>query len=197
MQEKNIKKMTEMADTTVNDVPTLNILLCCLLYKMEKPIEVEQLYDIVISTDMINFFDYQDSIEYLTTNGLISVKENSSGQKCYYLEPKGKECATQLKNYAPKTMRDNLLLSARKYISRRKNEQEVKIEYIPAEKGCYIQVSCLGKEFDFMELKLYAPDMTQAKLLGEKIMLNPARFYSRIIEFALSNEEPKYDLTDN
>jgi len=48
-----------------------------------------------------------------------------------------------------------------------------------------------------MELKLYAPDMTQAKLLGEKIMLNPARFYSRIIEFALSNEEPKYDLTDN
>lgn len=197
MQEKNIKKMTEMADTTVNDVPTLNILLCCLLYKIEKPIEVEHLYDIVISTDMINFFDYQDSIEYLTTNGLISIRENSSGQKCYFLEPKGKECAAQLKNYAPKTMRDNLLLSARKYITRSKNEQEVKIEYIPTENGCYIQVSCLGREFDFMELKLYAPDMTQAKLLGEKIMLNPARFYSRIIEFALSNEEPKYDLTDN
>lgn len=197
MQEKNIKKMTEMADTTVNDLPTLNILLCCLLYKIGNPIETEQLYDIVIATDMINFFDYQDSIEYLTKNELISVQKNSSGQDCYALELKGKECAQQLKNYAPKTMRDTLVLSALKYFTRSKHEQEVSIEYEPAKNGCYMHVRCLDAEYDLMELKLYAPDKTQAKILGDKIMLNPAGFYSRLIELALTNEEPKYDLTDN
>ena len=48
MQEKNIKKMTEMADTAVNDLPTLNILLCYLLYKIERPVNTEQLYEIAI-----------------------------------------------------------------------------------------------------------------------------------------------------
>ena len=44
---------------------------------------------------------------------------------------------------------------------------------------------------------LYAPDLTQAKILGEKIMLNPSGFYGKVIELALSNEEIPYDLTDN
>ena len=48
-----------------------------------------------------------------------------------------------------------------------------------------------------MDLKLYAPDLTQAKLIGEKILLNPAGFYGKVIEVALSNEEPPYDLSDN
>ena len=48
-----------------------------------------------------------------------------------------------------------------------------------------------------MDLKLYAPDLTQAKLIGEKVLLNPSGFYSKVIELALSNEEPPYDLSDN
>jgi hypothetical protein len=48
-----------------------------------------------------------------------------------------------------------------------------------------------------MDMKLYAPDLTQAQLIGEKILLNPAGFYGKVIELALSNEEPSYDLSDN
>ena len=40
------------------------------------------------------------------------------------------------------------------------------------------------------------PDYTQAKLLGEGIMKNPAGFYGKIIELALENQEEEYDLTD-
>lgn len=48
-----------------------------------------------------------------------------------------------------------------------------------------------------MDLKLFAPDIRQAKLIGDRILLNPAGFYGKIIELALSNEETKYDLSDN
>ena len=82
MQEKNIKKMTEMADTTVNDLPTLNILLCYLLYKIERPVNTEQLYEIAIGTGVINYFYYQDSIDYLTKNGLISVQKDENEGDC-------------------------------------------------------------------------------------------------------------------
>ncbi|MCI5793725.1 MAG: DUF4364 family protein [Ruminococcus sp.] len=197
MQEKNIKKMTEMADTTVNDLPTLNILLCYLLYKIERPVNTEQLYEIAIGTGVINYFYYQDSIDYLTKNGLISVQKDELEGDCYVLESMGKECAKQLKSYAPKTLRDKLVLAALRYFTRVKYEQEIKIEYEPAGKGYYMHVRCLDVDCDLMDLKIYAPDMTQAKLLGERIMLNPAGFYGKVIDLALSNEEPPYDLSDN
>ncbi len=196
MQEENILKMAELADTEIKDVPTINILLCYLLYKINKPIETEQLYEIAIGTEIINFFYYQDSIDYLLKNALISVTEDN-GKEFYILQPKGIECAKRLKSYAPKSYRDKLVLAALRYFARIKAENEMKIEYIPLENGYYTRIRCLDKDCDLMDLKLYAPDLTQAKLLGEKIMLNPAGFYSKIVDLALSNEEIPYDLSDN
>ena len=197
MQDENIKKMAERADTEIRDVPTLNILICYLLYKIDRPIETEQLYEIAIGTGIVNYFYYQDSIDYLQKNGLISVRKDDALNDCYVLEQKGLTCAKELKIYAPKSYRDKLVLAALKYFARRKYEKELKIEYIPAEKGYYTRIRCLDTNFDLMDLKLYAPDLTQAKLIGEKVMLNPAGFYSKIIDIALSNEELSYDLSDN
>ena len=197
MQDENIKKMAEMADTEIRDVPTLNILLCYLLYKIDRPVETEQLYEIAIGTGIVNFFYYQDSIDYLLKNDLISLKKDENGVDCYSIEPKGIVCAKELKTYAPKSYRDDLVLAALRYFARRKYEKELKIEYIPAGKGYYTQVRVLDTNCDLMDMKLYAPDLTQAKLLGEKILLNPSGFYSKVIELALSNKEKPFDLTDN
>lgn len=198
MQNENIFKMAEMADTEIKDVPTLNILICYLLYKIDRPVGVEHLYDIVINTGVINYFYYQDSIDYLLKNGLIAEETDENGMSCYVLQPKGTACARELKKYAPKSYRDKLVLAALRYFARLKYEQEIKIEYVPVEDGgVYTHVRCLDSRSDLMDLKLFAPDMGQAKLIGEKIMLNPAGFYGKVIELALSNEEVAYDLSDN
>ena len=126
MQDENIMKMAEMADVEIKDVPTLNILLCYLLNKIDKPVETEQLYDITIGTGVVNFFDYQDSIDYLIKNSLISVSKDNSGTEFYSLEEKGRECARRLKGYAPKSYRDKLVLAALKYFAKIKAEQEIK-----------------------------------------------------------------------
>ena len=169
MHDENIMKMAERADVEIKDVPTLNILICYLLYKIDRPVEPEQLYDIAIGTGVVNYFYYQDSIDYLIKNSLISLSSDDKGTECYILEEKGRECARQLKSYAPK----------------------------PVENGCYTHIRCLDVNCDLMDLKLYAPDKTQAKMIGEKILLNPAGFYGKVVELALSNEEPPYDLSDN
>lgn len=197
MQNDNIFKMSELADTEIKDVPTLNILICYLLYKIGKPVNTEHLYDILMGTGVVNYFFYNDSIDYLLTNGHIKTEPDGNGGNCYVLLDKGSACARELKKYAPKSYRDTLVLAALRYFARLKNEQEIKIEYIPLESGCYVHVRCLDTRSDLMDLKLYAPDMTQAKLVGEKIMLNPAGFYGKVIELALSNQEVSYDLSDN
>lgn len=186
-----------MADTDIKDIPTLNILLCYLLYKINKPVEIESMYEIAVSTELVNYFCYQDSIDYLLTSSSIAIEKNQNNVDCYVLLPKGLECAEQLKSYAPKSYRDKLVLAALRYFARMKYEQEIKIKYEPVSNGYYTHVRCLDVNCDLMDLKLFAPDLTQAKMLGEKIMLNPAGFYGKVIEIALSNEEVTYDLTDN
>lgn len=196
MHDENIRKMTDMADTEIKDLPTLNILICYLLYRIEKPVESEQLYEIAMETGIISYFYYQDSVDYLINNGLITI-ENIDGKKYYIIQSKGKACAEQLKSYAPKSCRDKIVSVALKYFARLKYEQEIIVDYLPDENGCYIYIRCIDPKYDLMDMKLFAPDLEQAKLVGEKIMLNPSGFYRKIIELALSNKEILYDLTDN
>ena len=78
MQDENIMKMAERADIEIKDVPTLNILLCYLLYKIDRPVSPDQLYDIAIGTGVVNYFYYQDSIGYLLKNGHITSEKDDS-----------------------------------------------------------------------------------------------------------------------
>ena len=171
MQDENIKKMAEI----------------------DKPVETEQLYDIAIGTGVVNYFYYQDSVDYLLKNQLISQKKDSEGLDCYVIEPKGVACAKQLKTYAPKSYRDKLVLAALRYFARRKYEKEMKIEYIPAGKGYYTQIRVLDNSCDLMDLKLYAPDKAQAEIIGKNIMKNPLGFYSQVLELTLNNKEESFD----
>lgn len=188
-------KMSEFASTELNDGQTVKILLCYLLYRINKPIESEQLYDIAVSTEIINYFAYQDAIDYLINNDSITVtKENDSDY--YSLTQKGIDCAKTLRGYTPKSYRDKIVTAALKYFAQIKYKNEVKIEYIKLEKGYYVHCRCLDIKDDLMDLKLFAPDLGQAELLGKNIMKNPAGFYSKILEIALNNQEEEFNPED-
>lgn len=197
MQDENIFKMSEMADTQIKDIPTLNILICYLLYKINIPVGIDDMYDIAVGTGLANYFCYQDSIDYLLKNGLVKIETDKENKSFFVLLSKGMACAKELKNYAPKAYRDKLMLIALRYFARIKSEKEMIIRYIELDRGCYIHIRCPDNKCDLMDLKLFAPDVRQAKIIGEKIMMNPAGFYGKIIQLALSNEEITYDLSDN
>jgi len=197
MQDENIFKMSKMADTEIKDTGMANILICYLLYKINKPIETEQLYEIAVSNEIISYFFYQESIDYMLKNGMIKKIRNDNLKECYINTDRGTQCATELKRYVPKSCRDKIVLAALKYFAKIKKEQEIIIEYIKIKTGgYYTHIRCLDILNDLMDIKLYAPDYSQAKLLGEKILLNPAGFYGKVISLALSNTEEEYDLSD-
>lgn len=199
MQDENLLKMSEMATPPVMETHTATILICYLLYRIGRPIEKAHLYDIAVSSNIINYFFYQESISYLEKNGSIVQTETAEGKPAYELAYEGVQCAKQLRDYVSKAYRDKMVLCALRYFARLKRENEVKIEYIQLKQGYYVHVRCLDVQNDLLDMKLYAPDLTQAKYLGEQIMLNPAGFYGKILDAAFQNEEDKsdYDLSDN
>lgn len=192
----NYSKMSEAASPELKDIQTVKILLCYLLYRINKPIDSEQLYDIAVGTEIINYFFYQDAIDYLIKNKSISVNNDHNNVKIYKLTDKGKDCAKTLRGYVPKSYRDKIVQAALKYFAQIKYQNEVKIDYIKLDKGYYVHCRCLDIGDDLMDLKLFAPDLSQAELLGKNIMINPTGFYSKILNFALNNEEETFNPDD-
>lgn len=192
----NYSKMSEAASPELKDIQTVKILLCYLLYRINKPIDSEQLYDIAVGTEIINYFFYQDAIDYLIKNKSISVNNDHNNVQIYKLTDKGKDCAKTLRGYVPKSYRDKIVQAALKYFAQIKYQNEVKIDYIKLDKGYYVHCRCLDIGDDLMDLKLFAPDLSQAELLGKNIMTNPTGFYSKILNFALNNEEETFNPDD-
>ena len=196
MQEENLMKMSKMATPPIMDPHTANILICYLLYRIGKPVRESHLYDIAVGNDIINYFAYQESLDYLTKQDSIRMQKQENGSSYYALTETGMRIAKELRNYVGKAYRDKLVSAALHYFARIKRESEVKIDYIPLEKGYYVHVRCLDVQDDLLDLKLYAPDLTQAKFLGEQIMKNPAGFYGKILEAAFSNEEAELSIPE-
>lgn len=189
MQDENLLKMSQIATPPLMDTHMANILICCLLEQLDKPISPTQLYDIAVGTDIINYFFYQEAITYLQKNGSLLLKQDEEGHDWFYLTETGVECAKQLKEYVAKPYRDKIVLEAKQYFKRQKRREEVKISYVPLKKGYHVQVRYLDLQSDLMDLKLYAPDLKQAKYLGTQIMRNPANFYGKVLEAVFSNRE--------
>ena len=149
-----------------------------------------------MGNEIINYFLYQESITNLIHQNLIQVIPDKQNVPAFQLTDRGREYARQLKEYVSKPYRNKLVSAAFRYFAKIKRENEVKLEYIPLKKGYYVHVRCLDRECDLLDLKLYAPDLTQAKFLGEQIMKNPAGFYGKILEAAFSNEEAELSIPE-
>ncbi len=197
MRDENLMKISELADRSVTDSPVANVLLCYMLYRVNAPLESELLYEIAVTEGIINYFTYQDALDSLLTNGFVKITTNEKGENLYTLTDTGVDCAKKLKTFAAKSYRDHIVLAAKRAMERRRNENDVKIDYIPLKQGCHLRVRIIDQAVTLLELTLFTPDMKQAKLLGEKILSNPSVFYNNVLKSAMHNEAEPVDLSDN
>lgn len=197
MRDENLMKISELADRSVTDSSVANVLLCYMLYRVNAPLESELLYEIAVTEGIINYFTYQDALQTLLTNGSVTLSTNEKGENIYALTENGVDCARKLKTFAAKSYRDHIVLAAKRAMERRRNENDVKIDYIPLKQGCHLRVRITDQAITLLELTLFTPDMKQAKLLGEKIFSNPSVFYNNVLQSAMLNEAEPVDLSDN
>lgn len=174
---------------------SVKILICYLLKKLDRPVTAEQLYEIAVGNEIINYFYYTEAINELIKNQTILTEKTENGE-IYILAEKGMYGADEFKKYVPKTFREKLLSAALKYFAKLKIESEVKCDIIKSENGYYVKCEILDKDYNLMELKLFAPDEEQAKLVTDRILLNPTDFYGKVIGYALDNKEYEPEIED-
>lgn len=176
-----------------NSLHGVKALLCFLLNRINRAVTEEQLYEIVLDSEVVNYFFYTEALETLMKNQ--SVKRTVRDGKTYIeLEEKGKQGADYFNDTIPYYFRKQLLKAAMYYFSRLDRESSTDMEIVSTENGFEVRCALRDANFDVMRLSLYAPDEEQARLVREKIMLDPNGFYRKIIGYALENEEEDLEI---
>jgi|GEM_PF-3908302 len=171
----------------IDDERELRLLICYFLYKINRPVEKEQFHAIMQESGFIRSFFYVDALTYLLGDNFIGVAVKD-GAEYYILTAKGKFCAEEISDFSSNYHREKLLSVAINHYAKLYYENDIKVEYLSAKNGgYYVHIRCLDAGCDIMELKLLAPDLTQAELIGERVMLNPSSFYGDIMGIMLKS----------
>ena len=181
----------------LDDPSRICILICDILKHFEGNLPEQWLYDIMLKSCGINYFIYSEAIGFLLENGSIVLEPSNKHEDTYYLTKKGLRCADDLRNLVPKLFRDQVMLAALKYVSHERALRDLEISYEPEQNGCAVCLRCMDQSREMFYLRIQAPTRESAELLGEKVLLNPAGFFGRIIDLALNNEAEEFDLSDN
>ena len=174
MNDENLLRLSELADRSINDLETANILLCYLLYRVEEPVEEEMLYDIAVTGGIINYFTFQEAMQSLLKAGSVERIQTGAGEKMLRVTPTGKACAR-----------------------RRRNARNAQISYEMLEHGCHLHVTLTDRDLTLLDLKLFTPDREQAEQCGEQILADPSALYHDIIQAVMRQHEEELDLSDN
>ncbi len=172
----------------LDDTFEVKILLAYFMWQIGCPITRNQLTEIAAADGGVNYFLYSDVVEQMLASGMI-LTQTVDGEEYYTLSESAKKGANDFKRFVPKSFRDRILSRGLKFFAKLKNDNSLSVEVAETEKGYSVNCSCTESGITLMDLKLFAPDEEQAKMLAEKISLNPADFYAKIIDFAIENEE--------
>ncbi len=172
------------------------ILLSDILLRFDGVLPEDWLYEIMVPTGHVSYFMYMDAIGALLEQKSV-VCCTADGLPSYRLTETGRLSVKQSRLYVPKYFRDRVHLTALRYVARQRALRDLRQSCEPSGNGWSMTISCMDHGAEMMQVRIHTPGKEQAEMLGERIQCNPARFFGKLLDLALTNEEEQYDLTDN
>lgn len=175
----------------------LSVLLSDVLRRFDGTLPEAWLFEIMVGAGYLSHFLYYDALGALLDSGAAKKTLDADGAEIISLTPAGRRDAEHLRLMVPKIFRDQVHLTALRYTARQKALRDLQITYEPEKSGCRVCLRCMDQQQEMFFLRISAPSRDNAEDLGERILRNPARFFGKIIDLAMTNEEEPFDLTDN
>lgn len=188
MRDENLQKMSALADRTIADPSTAAILLCYMLYQMTAPMDMDMMYDVAVTSGIINYFAFQEALENMTENQSVTCCVHQNGEKTYFLTEKGMDTAQRLQHMAGKSYRERITTLVQEVVKRQKNQEQVRISYECIPQGCHLHIRIMDHKLTLLELTLFTPDEHQAKLLGDKILEHPEAIYQDVLQAVMQQK---------
>jgi len=164
------------------------VLILYILNKIGKPITNSSLYELVISSQDINYFYFQQFLldlldtKYITTY----VQENDS---VYEITSEGKNALDLVKDILPGIIKLKVDGSLKEDLSNIEEVNSVTSEYTPISSTEYnVKCKIVENGKTMFSVETYAPNREQAKFISENWEQNAVTIYPKLLEILNSND---------
>jgi len=173
---QNVKKG---GPATIFDI---KVMLCYLLNSLKKPISAENLLNIMLSEQLVNYFEYESAMGELCDNGQVEKFVTDSGEEFYQISSQGASLVVDLESSLSMSLRSRVVAAAVRVLTFKQNEKENKVTVTPAQGGGYnLSIEVPGTPEPLCKIQLYFPERLQAEMARDGFLLNPTLVYTAIL----------------
>ena len=167
--------MANVKDGGLRSVSSIYMLVCYIVANMNKRVSAATIIEAVNDAMIANYFEISDAVNKLIKAGTI----NEGDDKMLYMDEQDvKEIAL---------IRQRSIKACQKVIARESYKRENKVICEQVDGGYKVHLKVSDNTTDFMNLELFAVTDTQAELIKDKFISDPAAVYETLIDAIFNN----------
>ena len=166
----------------------IKVMLCYLLNSLNKPISAEDLLNVMMSEELVNYFEYESAMAELVKGGQVEKFVSDSEEEFYQISKNGAALVVDLESSLAMSLKSRVVAAAIKVLTFKQNAEENNVEVTAAEGGGYnLTLEVPGEPQPLCKLQLYFPERLQAEMARDGFLTNPTLVYASILA-ALSGD---------
>lgn len=175
--------MANVKDGGLRSVSSIYMLVCYIVANMNKRVSAATIIEAVNDAMIANYFEISDAVNKLIKAGTINEDEN----KMLYMDEQDVKEIALIEKDLPLTIRQRSIKACQKVIARESYKRENKVICEKVDGGYKVHLKVSDNTTDFMNLELFAVTDTQAELIKDKFISDPAAVYETLIDAIFNN----------
>lgn len=177
-----------MASSPIGSKNNVKIFVLYLMENINYPLDFATINDIVMQTDFVMYLDFAESFNEMLDNGLIEELDHYNGGKAYAVTGKGRCVARELKSDILKSILDESLACALRYIDFTRRGIETSCSIEPREDGRY-NFTCAFDEHksEIFRISAVVDTMERAKDFKSTFNERPEVIYRGVLALLSGN----------
>ncbi len=168
----------------LRDIQEIKILICYIFDKLDIHLRKSDITAILQNYALANYFEVSQAFSQMVLNNNLSIDPEDSNY--YLITPSGKMISEELSDNLPLTVKEKALKSAENYLKRLKTEKENTVNIKKTPFGYTVNCKVSGGDFNMLEIKLYAPDITAATVIKNNFYKMPEKIYEDVVSMLTS-----------
>lgn len=175
--------MANVKDGGLRSVSSIYMLVCYIVANMNKRVSAATIIEAVNDAMIANYFEISDAVNKLIKAGTI----NEGDDKMLYMDEQDVKEIALIEKDLPLTIRQRSIKACQKVIARESYKRENKVICEQVDGGYKVHLKVSDNKTDFMNLELFAVTDTQAELIKDKFISDPATVYETLIDAIFNN----------
>lgn len=175
--------MANVKDGGLRSVSSIYMLVCYIVANMNNRVSAATIIEAVDGAMIANYFEISDAVAKLLKAG--TIMENDD--KMLYMDEQDIEEIALIEKELPLTIRQRSIKACQKVIARETYQRDNKVISEKVDGGYKVHLKVSDNTTDFMNLELFAVNESQAELIKDKFISDPAAVYETLIDAIFNN----------